>query len=405
MTSWITKPRMLRLLSAGALFLLASCGAGEASGSGLISGSRSFYGSGINADDLANIVVGWDPANDTCNRAVSHRWRASRSGSLDSIRPFFQWSSLSPGYAMGDGGTIRIQLQTDDGSANHLPSGTTLATLVCDHPVTTGQHWPLLAFPAPASVTGGQLYHLVYTNVAADPKANWVSLDHLLTWDAGATVQPRFPNEDWAVLERGCGGTWAVYNRGGGHGHTPILELGYGDGASQGQGYVQGYGQAATTPWVNPKPISGAQGVREVFTPSGADRTVSAVSVRVNRTTGTSPLTVRVEKADGTLVGQGSVLVPQGVVSPIHNGASWARVPFSSPLNLAAGQAYRLVLSSPADTTHTTHVLEKGNSRGYRSTTYFADGHAEFNTGTGWQGWDLWGLVNYRDTDLQFYFE
>lgn len=397
------KPQMLRMLLAGALALLAGCGGGETTGSS--PAARRFYGPGINADDLANIVVGWDPANDTCNRAVSQRWRASRSGTLASIRPFFQWSSLSPGYAMGDGGTIRIQLQTDDGSASHLPSGTTLATLVCDHPVTTGQHWPLLVFPTPASVTEGQLYHLVYANVAADPKANWVSLDHLLMWDAGAIVQPRFPNEDWAVLERGCGGTWAVYNRGGGHSHTPILELGYSDGTSQGQGYVQGYGQPVATPWVNPKPITGAQMVREVFTPTGVDRTVSAVSVRVNRTAGTGSLTLRVEKTDGTLVGQGSVLVPMGVVGPTHNGASWARVPFPSPLNLTAGQGYRLVLSSPADTTHTTHVLEKGNSCGYRSTTYFADGHAEFNNGTGWQEWDLWGLVNQRDTDLQFYFE
>lgn len=210
----IHRPRLLHLFLAGALSLLVGCGSGGAAGTGSASASRSFYGSGINADDLANIVIGWDTANDTCNRVVSHRWRAGHTGALRSIRPFFQWSTVKPGYAMGDGGTIQIQLQTDDGSANHLPSGTALAALVCDHPVTTGDHWPLLTFPTPASVVEGQLYHLVYTNVAADPKANWVSLDHLLLWDAGASVQPTLLNTDWAVLERGCGGAWAVHNRG-----------------------------------------------------------------------------------------------------------------------------------------------------------------------------------------------
>ncbi len=404
MPIWITQPCALRLLLAGVLSLLAGCGAGGAS-SGLPSASRNFYGPGINADDLANVVVGWDTANDTCNRVVSQRWRARRSGTLTTIRPFFQFSSVRSGYAMGDGGTIQIQLQADDGSGNHYPSGTPLASLVCDHPVTTGDHWPLLTFATPAAIVEGQLYHLVYANVAADPKANWVSLDHLLMWDAGASVQPTFSNDDWAILERGCGGTWAVYNRGGGHSLTPILELGYGDGGSQGQGYIQGFGQTVATPWVNPKPISSAQGAREVFTPSGGNRAVSAVSVRVNRTSGTSALTVRIEKADGTLVGGGTVAVAQGAVSASHNGSSWAKVSFSTPLNLLAGQAYRLVLSSPAGTTHTAHVLEKGSSCGYRATTFFADGYAEFNNGTGWQGWDLWGLPNQTDTDLQFFFE
>lgn len=405
MNAWPVGVRLLHLMVLGTLLSLIACGAGVSPTPEPFSQPFNYYGSRINGDDLANAVVGWDSTNDTCNRVICHRWRAVRSGNLKSIRPFFQWSSLRPGYALGDGGTIQIQIQSDDGTSSHFPSGTTLASIVYDHPVTTGNHFPLLTFPSPASITAGQLYHIVFTNVAVDPKANWVSLDNLFMWDASNPVQPTISNTDMAILERGCSGGWAVFNRGAGHSFTPIIELDFEDGTSQGQGYVQGYGQTVGSPWVNPKPISGIQEVRETFTVSGADRVVSSVAVRVNRSSGSGPLTIRLEKSGGTLVGQGTLAVAQGAVSSSHNGSSWAKVAFAAPLTLQGGIGYNLVLSSPAGTVHTAHVLEKGSSYGFKPTTYFADGHAEFNSGTGWKGWDLFGQPNRTDTDLQFYFE
>jgi len=364
-----------------------------------------YYGSRINADDLANQIVGWNTAVDSCNRAASCRLRAEHTGKLKAIRPKFIWSDAKTGYGAGTGGTIQIQIQTDDGTGNHFPSGVTLASLVYDAPIKAGNHFPLLTFPNPPDLVAGQLYHIVYTNVAADPTVNWVSLDHLYMWDGNSPVQPTVPNTDMAMLERNCSGAWVVFTRGAGHSWTPTIELDFVDGFSQGQGYIQGYGQTTTSGWVNPKPISGAKGVRETFTVSGSSRTATSVSVRVNRISGSSPLTVRVEKADGTLVGQGAVMVPQGTVSSSHNGASWVKVAFATALTLQAGQGYHLVLSSPSDTVHTAHALEKGSSSGYKPTTYFSDGHAQFNSGSGWVGWDQWGIANRTDNDLQFYFE
>ncbi|MFA6003657.1 MAG: right-handed parallel beta-helix repeat-containing protein, partial [Elusimicrobiota bacterium] len=364
-----------------------------------------YYGSGVNADDLGNQVIGWNTANDTCNRVASLRIRAKYSGTLQSIRPKFIWSDVKAGYGLGNGGNILIQIQTDDGTGNHAPSGATLASLQYDAPITNGNHFPLLTFAAPANLTAGQLYHIVFTNVAADPTANWVSLDHLFMWDANSPMQPTTSNTDLAMLERCTGGAWVAFTRGVGHSYTPTIELDYADGSYQGLGYIQGYGQTTTAGWVNPKPISGAQGVRETFTVSGSNLAVPAVSVRVNRTSGSSPLTVRVEKADGTLVDQGTVLVPPGLVSSSHNGASWVRVQFTAPLTLQAGQGYRLVLVSPADTVHTAHALEKGSAYGYKPGICFGDGYAEFNNGSGWTGWDEWGIVNRHDNDLQFYFD
>jgi hypothetical protein len=364
-----------------------------------------YYGSGINADDLGNQVIGWNTTTDLCNRAASFRFRATHSGNLQSIRPKFMWSGVKPGYGLGTGGNIQIQIQTDDGTSNHFPSGVTLASIRYDNPITIGAFFPLLTFSSPPALVAGQLYHIVYTNVATDPKSNYVSLDHLFMWNANSPMQPTLPNTDMQMLETDPSGAWVVFNRGAGHSWTPNIELDYADGYSQGQGYIQGFGQTVTSSWVNPKPISGAKAVRETFTVSGADRTVAAVSVRVNRTSGASPLTILVEQADGTPLGQGTVLVPQGAPAATSANESWARITFSTPLILHAGQSYHLVLSSPSDTVHTTHTLEKGSSYGYKPTTYFSDGHAEFNTGTGWAGWDEWGSPNRTDNDLQFYFE
>jgi hypothetical protein len=362
------------------------------------------YGAAINADDLANAIVGLAPNNGSCNRTLAIRFRATHSGTLQAIRPFFIWSSTKPGYASGNGGNIQIEVQTDNGSTNHLPSGNSLASLEYDAPVTQGNHYPLLTFSSPAQLTAGQLYHLVFSDVAADPSENWVSLDNLFMWETNSPAQPTISDTDLALLEYGglyCTEGWEPYARGGGT-YTPVIEMDYSDGFSQGQGYIQGYDQPDGS-W-NPKVITGASAVREAFTVSGSNRTATSVAVRVNRISGNSPLTIRLEQANGTLVTQGTVQVPEGLVDKTHDGSSWVTVPFSTPVTLHVGTAYNLVLTSPADTTLTTHALEEGSQYGYSPTTYFGDGYAEYNDGTGWQIWNLWGIPNTLQADLQFYF-
>lgn len=401
---WI-RPRLFLSLAIGTLFLGTACGiGGGAAASPPVTGVN-LYGSGINADDLANVVIGWDTATDTCNRSLGYRCRVGFTGSLLAIRPKFVWSTVKQGYSLGNGGRIQVQIQSDDGSADHYPSGAVLASLEYDQPITQGQYSPLLTFPNPAKLLAGGTYHVVFRNIAADPRADFVSLDHLYMWNANKPAQPLLSNLDLAVLERGGDGAWMVYRRGTGHSLTPILELVFEEGNAQGQGYVHGYGQTTSAGWVNPKPISGSQAVRETFTVSGTDRTVSSVSVRVNRVIGASPLAIRLERSDGTLVGQGSVLVPVGLVRGTTSNETWATVHFPTPVKLLVGAGYHLVLSCPADTIHTTHALEKGKASGYSPATYFTDGYAQFNGGAGWAGWDLFAVPNRRDCDLQFYFE
>lgn len=379
----------------GVIGVALACGSSGTGGGHETLSSPKVYGSGFNADDLGNITVGY-ASNDACNRQYSLRFRATQDGALKSIRPFFIWNYTRSGYHSGNGGIIQVQVQADDGSSNHQPSGTVLGSLTVVHPVNDVQgFYPLLTFPTPPTLVTGQIFHLVFTNVDPDPATNWVSLDCAWIWYATAPLQPTVPDTDLAILERCPGGAWKPYRRGDSSA-TPCIELDYADGTAQGQGYIEFYSQ-------NPKVISGTQGVRETFTVSGPDRIVTAAALRVKYISGPSPLTLRLEKADGTLTDEGKVI--QVPVTPGPNGASWARVQFAAPRTLASGQTYHLVAMTPADTVFQTQGIRKGIDKGFKAPTVFTDGIAQFNDGRGWTGWDSWGQTNRQDVDLQFYFE
>jgi len=352
-----------------------------------------FYGSALNADALANTPVG--TAHDI---QVSYRIRASHGGALKAVRPFFIWSYDKPGYQSRHGGTILVQIQSDDGSAQHLPSGAVLASTVATHPVDDRVgYFPSLSFAQPPQLQAGTLYHVVFSNIDPDPVNNWVCLDSAYMDHASSPMQPTVADTDLATLWRvGSAGAWAPRRAKATESFTPILELDYADGASQGQGYMEF--------WIgNPKTISGAKAVRQTFTATGRDRQVSGVAVRAKWLSGGGPLTLRLEQADGTVLGQGVVTgLP---VTPGFGGASWARVTFAAPALLTRGRAYNLVLSAPAGTVYQVCAMRKGTDKGFKATTLFPDGHAQFNDGTGWTGWDQWGQPNRRDGDLQFYFD
>jgi hypothetical protein len=367
---------------------------GQASVAVLAFQANGYYGSGLNVDALANTPVG-----KSVNYQVSYRIRANHTGPLAAVRPFFIWSYTTPGYALGTGGTIKVDVQTDDGSASHNPSGTSLASLIYAKPVNdTIGYYPLLAFAGQPTLQAGTLYHVVFTNIDPDPVNNWVCLDSAyMDYANSPTMQPTIPDLDLATLWRqGSTGTWSVRKTGPTESFTPILELDYADGTSQGQGYMEF--------WIgDAKTISGTQGVRQIFTVSGSDRIVTSASVHLKYVSGSGPLTIRLEQADGTLLDQGTVAsVP---VTPGLGGASWAKVTFATARTLKAGSAYNLVLSAPAGTVFTAFPMRKGSDKGYKSTTVFTDGYAQFNNGTGWTGWDQWGQLNRKDGDLEFFFE
>jgi hypothetical protein len=345
------------------------------------------YGPGINADSLNNSPVGGPQDQQT-----AYRFRATETSALESIH-IYVIDASHRGYGGGTGGTIRITIQADDGTDGHGPSGTILASTDVVHPVD-GPGGNSYAFASPPELVAGQLYHVVFTNIDPSPSMNFVSVNGLYVFADMPVWQPALSNSDWANLVRTEGGSWSADRPPGQGTITPIMQLSYANGATAGLGYVEVWYEAAKT-------ISGSRSARESFTVSGSNRQVASVSVRLRRVSGSSPLAIRLETSGGAVVEEGSI--PASSI-PTTSRAAWATYPFTSAHTLVSGQGYHLVLSSAADTSYSIFVIREGSSYGFAPTTYFGDGVAEYNPGSGWVAFDPGWRGPLDEGDLQFYF-
>lgn len=361
-----------------------SSGSGSSSGSSSGStGTSGVYGSAINADALNNVTIGPDTA--------SYRFLSNHTGTISAVHLFLIVHGPHAGYNSGTGGTLKIQLETDDRSSAHRPSGEVLGTYVIPQP---NNPFPVISFSPAPKLQAGNLYYLVFTNTDPHPDENFVSIDNLYMQHPLNPMQPQFSNENFATMIQDTPDSWSVYDF-----NTPVFEIDFTDGASFGQGYME--------VWVGaPEPISGSNAVRETFTVSGGDKDVTAASVRLARISGSGDLTVRLEQADGNVVEQGTI--PASAI-PLSSSSSspkyaWATYNFSAMRTLLSGETYHLDFEAPAGTTYQAYPVRKGSAEAFRSTTFFPDGHAEFKSNGTWTGWTQWGATNRTDGDLQFYF-
>jgi hypothetical protein len=345
----------------------------------------SFYGSGLGADSLANTVLGGPSLN-----SASCRFQTKYAGPLKGIRVFFIWSLVKTGYQAGGGGTIKVDLMADDGSAAHLPTGPSLATVSYGNILSQNDNYPELVFPYPAALKGGAFYHLVFTNVDPAPQSNYVSLDSIYSDAQTAPMQPSSSDAAFALLVRSGAGAWKLRE-----GFTPTLELDYADGDTQGASYMEVWS-------ANPKLICANAQVRETFTVSGPSRTFSKIKVRLQRVAGTSPLTLTLAEADGTVMAQGTV----PAASVLTGVPAWVTCTLPLSHVLSTGVGYNLALSCPADTQYSAFPIRKGLDKGFAKNTCFPDGYAQFTTtgSAGWAGWDMWGTPDLTTSDLQFMF-
>ena len=354
------------------------------------------YGPGIQADSLANTPVGKGGLE------VSYRFRAKPGGPLQAVRPYLIWSFAKKGYHAGTGGTLKVTLQEDDGSPAHRPSGKVLATHVRRMGILPGsdRFFPQLFFDRAPVLAAGTLYHLVFSNTDPDPEGNFVSVNALFNRVAACPQQPGLEDEGWAMLFRSkAKPAWVLRcTPGASESFTPILEVDYANGQSQGMGYIEFWMGA-------PKPIAGPAAVRELFTVTGPARKVAALSVRVRHLAGSAPLLATLEQGDGKVlaVAKGDGRTLPLTPSASFGGCAWASFSFPASPTLATGQTYRLVLSCPAGRFE-AFPMRKGTDKGFSDATLFGDGHAEFTDGSGWAGWEQWGKQGLTNSDLQFFF-
>ena len=300
------------------------------------------YGS-INADTKANIRVGPEGT-------LAHRFQASTSSTLLSVR-FSQRGG--PIYG-GTGGTLRISVRADDGSGHAAKA--MLSSLIYN-PGNADGSWTTyldLPFPSPAAITKGTTYYIVFDNTDPDPTTNYISVNELFIY--GKILSPRQPiltDSGYAVLLNGV-----VQGE-----YTADMDLTYADGAHDGLGYI---GALIALYGV----VSGPNDmVREHFTVSGIARSVSSASVRVRRTSGSSPLVVTLETDAGAVVE--SVSVPAASIDVSapggdDGGAVWVSAIFGATHILGTGATYNLRLSTAADTEYTTVPVLEGTRGGLR---------------------------------------
>jgi len=336
------------------------------------------YGSGVGIDSKNNYQVGW-----TGNQQVSHRFRASTTSTLQSVAINQRGG---PGYSGGTGGSMRMEVRTDSGGA---PSSTVLASLTfrASNPAGAWEQQRSYAFASPPNLTQGNLYHIVLINTDPAPTKNYVSANEIFTYNTTAPRQPAF-SDDFAVL-RNSGAGWKVMAN-----DTPVMDLAYGNGHHDGNAY---FGVVADFK----SSISGSSMTRERFTVSGADRTVRSASVRVKHSSGSSPLTIRLESSTGTVLGSGSASaasIPLSSTSAL-GGGRWVTVTFAAPIRLRAGSTYNLRLSTSSGTQYVAVPIREQESTTPRWGSHaFRDGKAQRISGGSWAD-----VYAYGALDWQFY--
>jgi hypothetical protein len=256
--------------------------------------STGVLGSAINADALNNIRIG------PYQLQASYRFMADHTGTVRSVNFYVITSATKTGYNSGTGGALLVRLETDDGASSHRPSGTVLGSGKIVHPSAS---FPAITLSPAPKLQSGQLYHPVFANIDSNPSQNHVSVDDLYMYHPLNPMQPLFSNASCAALIRDDTENWFVYDY-----NTPIFQVNFSDGATMGQGYMEVWPEV-------PQVIGGPHAVREQFTVSGLTRTVTAFSVRVAHTSGTAPLTVRLETSTGTLIEEGYIPASSIVLS------------------------------------------------------------------------------------------
>jgi hypothetical protein len=350
-----------------------------------------YYGCPWRSQSLSNIIVGDSPG-----RAVSFRFRARHSAKLEAVQIYLMANiSKKEGYSKGDGGHLRCELQTDDGTAGHYPSGQVLARFTAANlqslaPMHNGSYFGKLFFQRPAALVKGRLYHLVFTNTHPDSRNNWFSLDCLWNnpWDTPRCV-PTLPDTDLAVLVRwdarsswNGGPPWKRF--------TPIYTLRLSNGLYQGQCYVNHRLSVM-------KNIQGGTRVRTRFTVSGGNKVASQVHVAVRKHGNpTGNLSIRLEDGQGHEIE--TVSVPPSQIKTQNN---WVGRAFATAHTLIEGREYRLVLSAPASAGgfYQAYPCTDGVSYGLDGDWAFRDGLWEYTTDAGATWYPEGG-----DDDMQFYF-
>jgi len=368
-----------------------------------------FTGNPVSMTSLANYPIGQNR-----DWRVSIRFKSDYSGSLARFKLF--WKYNATGYSAGDGGNIRITLRSDDGTTNHNPSATILATTTFSPNIKSGVdvRFKDLSFPTAPSIEKGTIYHLHFENVHSDKSNNWISINNVYNrLRSQSILQPTEDPSEWALLNRlGPNGTWKISP-----GYCPILALGISQAGGntpdvyQGNGYMEFWGASS-----NGVRVGGSTLLRQTFKATQS-LTVGGISVNAGRYSGTGALEVELLSSTGTVLGSGYISsdnFPNATSSTNCPGGIsgdkchvWGFAKFDTPPSVVAGQSYFVRISAPSGSEYRFNFPRDGSIKyGWPEGTVVS-GRAEKSTtrGSTWTGITYWGVSNRSDADLEFFLE
>jgi hypothetical protein len=376
------------------LGILSACSSGRPAGTSpaVAPQDREWSGSLVAGDTLSNTTIGGPHAT-----VLAFRFRARWTGPVRGVRCHI---ILNPrgrrGYSGGTGGLLRVALAPDSGGKRHVPRRRPLAATVIRP--SRRDLWPLVRFAKPPHVVAGRLYHVVFTNVAPDPRRDYVSINALLSRGHGEP-RPRVPADLAALLGHTTDGgatptRWRPRAVRAGDYYVPILDVvGNRPRDHLGIGYMEA--------WVTaPRPIGASARVRQLLRmPAGGKTQVTGAWLRIKRAGGaSSALDLRLQAADGDVLASASV--PARDIS--SGSPQWVHVRFSRAVSLPPGAPLTLTASASRAAAFRTFPVRKGTRFGFDRSTVYSGGYAQFSDGDGWKGWEQWGQSDRRDGDLQF---
>ena len=327
------------------------------------------------------------------NRAA-YRFTADRDGSIESMRLYFIVNTSRSGYAAGSGGSINVTVAPEGSDGLPDESCTMAGRFQATFGLVDGAYsgadrgqfikdsllggWD---FSEPISVEAGEKYFIIFDNADPSPANNFVSLDLVIDLipDSAAGQGP-IPSParrtDFSFFEDREGQAWfQADEHSSGHWRTPIFQVEYADGGTQGQGFMQYEARNAFE-------LSGSSAIRTTIE-LGQDRTVSELAARV-ASHPSAPVILELTTIDGEVLR--SVTAPaSGTIN--YRGAVWAEGTVE-PLTLKAGAEYALVVRAGSGYSGSIVPLQAGLTYGFTADSVFPFGRAQTSPdGKDWSDW------------------
>lgn len=352
---------------------------------------KRLYGPGVYViDALADLSIGTVKG---FQYIVSHRFRATASGKPTALQVY--WPSGS-GYAAGNGGKISIRIVPDDGSSEHLPnlSAAPLATGTYEPGLIFGRHVlssynDVVRLGSLTPLTSGQLYHVVYENIAADPAGNYIGINNMVTVEKNGRPARWLDPTDWSSLfgyrtvNTSAAFTWKDAGRHPNSGlyYAPILQLNLDSGALIGAIDIEAGNVEGSRQWS----IDSTKPIRERFTPT-ATRLVSGFSVSTAAATaGDLEWSIRqgelvlfsgvISEATANYASQFNTNLTQGVFK-------WYDIALPSTLTMQNGASYDLVFTPKGASQWRFADEYSGADKGYAAA--FSQSQAQVQVSGSW---------------------